>query len=145
VDWVPSEDTLLEARKAEEAGPRYLHRPTTLSRNQLYWWESTRETYAAKSQLARFLEEFASDPESCFQASGVSIFTLDQLQYLQRLARPMIDCVMVQPAKDISAIRAEEIAQVAEARRREAARQEAQRAAPRDPGGLEVEEVLNRG
>lgn len=129
VAWVPSEDTLLEARKAAAAGPLYLHREVTLSRNQLYWWEETRATYAAKGQLARFLEEFASDPESCFQASGMSIFTLDQLQYLQRLVRPMIDCWTVAPAAVLSKERAEEIAKLQEARRVEQARVEAARAA----------------
>ncbi len=143
--WVPNEDTLLEARKAEESGPLYLHRPTTLSRNQLYWWEETRATYAEKGQLARFLEEFASDPESCFQASGMSIFTLDQLQYLRRLAKPMIDCWTVAPAKDLSTFKQEELKFAAEARRKENERQEAQRRAPRDAGGLEPEEVVARG
>ncbi len=145
VDWVPSEDTLVEARKAEEAGPKYLHRAVNLSRNQLFWWEETRATYAEKGQLARFLEEFASDPESCFQASGLSIFTLDQLQYLRKLARPMIDCWTVAPAKDLSQFKQEELKLAAEARRVEAARVEAAQQAPRDPGGLEVDEVLARG
>lgn len=104
IGWVPSAETLAEARKAEVAGPIYLHRPVTLSRNQLYWWEETRATYAEKGQLARFLEEFASDPESCFQAAGRSIFTLDQLQYLQRLAHPMIDCWAIEPARDLAAL-----------------------------------------
>lgn len=138
VDWVPSEDTLLEARKAAEAGPRYLHREVTLSRNQLYWWEETRAAYAAKGQLARFLEEFASDPESCFQASGRSIFTLDQLQYLKRLTRPMIDCWSVAPAMILSQERAAEIRELQEARRIEQARIEAARAA--NP----VRDVLDR-
>lgn len=126
VDWIPSEDTLLEARKAAQAGPIYLHREVTLSRNQLYWWEETREAYASKGALAKFLEEYASDPESCFQASGRSIFTLDQLQYLRRLARPMIDCWRVDPAKDLKPLHEAERAQ-AEARRQEAARAEAAR------------------
>jgi hypothetical protein len=133
--WVPNPDTLVEARKAEDAGPIYLHRPTVLSRNQLFWWEETRTIYAEKGQLARFLEEFASDPESCFQASGISIFTLDQLQYLKRLQRPMIDCWTVAPAADLSREKAEELNLRALARREEAERVEAARRAPRDPGG----------
>ena len=107
LDWTPSEDTLAEARKAEAAGPLYLHRPVTLSRHQLYWWEETRAAYAEKGELARFLEEYASDPESCFQAAGRSIFTLDQLQYLRRLARPPIDCWSVAPARDLAESHAE--------------------------------------
>jgi hypothetical protein len=110
--WVPAEETLAEARKADLEGPRWRHHPVTLSRNQLYWWEETRAVYTEKGQLARFMEEFSSDAESCFQAAGRSIFTLDQLQYLARLAKPMIDCWSVQPAKDLATFRAEELAEI---------------------------------
>lgn len=126
VDWTPAEDTLLEARKAEEAGPRYLHRPVTLTRNQLYWWEETRAAYTEKGELAKFLEEYASDPESCFQASGRSIFTLDQLQYLRRIARPLIDLWRVDPAKDLQPLHQAELDQAA-VRRQQIAQAEAAR------------------
>ncbi len=141
--WVPSEDTLVHARKAADEGPRYLHRPVTLNRHQLYWYEETRATYAEKGQLARFLEEYAADPESCFQASGMSIFTLDQLQYLARLAKPLIDCWSVAPAGDLSAFKAEEIRLVQEARRTAQARQEALRTEHplSDPDGRSADEV----
>lgn len=148
VDWTPSEDTLAEAQKASIAGPKYLHREVTLSRNQLYWWEDTRATYAKKNQLAKFLEEYASDPESCFQASGLSIFSLDQLQYLRRLARPMIDCWTVRPAAELSAFKQEELRLLQEQREAEARKVAAIRAAnpARDPLGrdpVEAEETLH--
>lgn len=130
VGWVPTEDTLLEARKATLEGPKWLHRPVTLSREQLRWYEETKEAYREKGQLAKFLEEFASDSESCFQASGVSVFTLDQLQYLAKLARPMIDCVAVEPAKDLSAIRVAELASIRQAKELAIAAEQAEREHP---------------
>lgn len=112
LDWSPSEQTLAHAQKASVEGPKFLHRPVSLSRNQLYWYEETRSTYQEKNQLAKFLEEYAADPEECFQHSGRSVFTLDQLQYLDRLARPMIDCWSVQPAKDLSTVHQSELEQI---------------------------------
>jgi hypothetical protein len=148
VDWTPSEETLLHAKKAETEGPRYLHRAVTLSRNQLYWWEETRLAYTEKGQLARFLEEYAADPESCFQAAGRSIFSLDQLQYLQKLAKPMIDCWAIEPARDLAPLAAAERKDLEEARNARAAAEAAAREAhpvrdvlDRDP----VEEIRLRG
>jgi hypothetical protein len=110
--WTPDEDTVAHARKASEEGPKWLHRPVVLTREQLRWYEEERAVAVAKNQLAKFLEEQAADPESAFQHSGRSIFGVEQLQYLAKIARPMIDCWAVQPAAEISAFRAEEIAEI---------------------------------
>lgn len=108
--WVPDPLTLAHAQKAEREGPKWLGRPVSLSREQLYWYEETRGAYVAKGKLAKFLEEYAADPEECFQHSGRSIFGIEQLQYLDRIARPLIDCWSVDPAKDLGEIRQEELA-----------------------------------
>jgi hypothetical protein len=110
--WVPSEDTLAHARRAEQDGPRWLHRPVHLTAPQLFWYEEERAIAVAKNQLSKFLEEQAADPAEAFQHAGRSIFTIDQLQYLTRLAKPMIDCWSVQPAKDLATFRAEELAEI---------------------------------
>lgn len=113
VDWIPSEQTLVHARQAAEEGPKWLGRVCDLSRDQLYWYEETRATYQEKGQLSRFLEEYAADPESCFQHSGRSVFGLDALQYLDSLARAPIDVWSVDPAKDLRTIRVGELAKIA--------------------------------
>jgi hypothetical protein len=110
--WSPDEDTRAHARKAEEEGPTWLHRPVHLTREQLRWYEEERSVAVAKNQLAKFLEEQAADPESAFQHSGHSIFTVDQLQYLARIAKPMIDCWTIQPAADLAAFKIEELAEI---------------------------------
>jgi len=110
--WSPDPATMAHAQKAEREGPKWLSRPVTLSRNQLYWYEQTRADYLRKGEIAKFLEEYAADPEECFQHSGKSIFGHDQLAYLDQLARPMIDCWAVNVARDLSEIRQHDIAQI---------------------------------
>lgn len=112
VDWVPSATTLAHATKVTQEGPQWLGRSVTLSRNQLYWYEETRATYAERGDLAKFLEEYAADPEECFQHSGKSIFTHEQLEYLDRLAKPPIAVWGVNPARDLSDIRQSELAEI---------------------------------
>lgn len=112
VGWLPTLTTLQHAQKVEREGPRWLGRSVHLSRNQLFWYEQTRADYEAKDTLAKFLEEYAADPEECFQHSGRSIFSLRQLEILQGLAKPLKDCWAVNPAKDLSEIRQAELAQI---------------------------------
>ena len=132
VEWTPSLSTLEHARKVEAEGPRWLHRPVTLSRNQLYWYEETRAFYQEKGQLSKFLEEYAADPTSCFQHSGRSVFTLDQLQYLETLARPPIDVWQVQPAKEISLQHQADVERLAAERTAELLARRARAETPRD-------------
>jgi hypothetical protein len=137
LDWTPSDQTRAHAEKAARDGPKWLDRAVTLSRNQLYWYEETRATYQEKGALNKFLEEYAADPEECFQHSGRSIFGLDALQYLDRLARPPIDVWAVEPAKDLRDIRQGELARIAQEREEEAARRQALADQPRDVFGVE--------
>ena len=104
-DWTPLPSTLLQARRAEEVWPRYIGRTISLNRDQLYFYETTRAYYAKKGDLAKFFEEYASDPEECFLYSGRSVWTLDQLEQLDRLARPLIDVWRVEPAREIAELR----------------------------------------
>lgn len=137
LDWSPSEVTLAHAAQAELEGPKWLGRPLTLTADQLYWYEETKFVYQAKEQLARFLEEYAADPESCFQHSGRSVFTLDALQYLDRLAKPPIDVWSVDPAKDLRDIRVDELARIAAEHVVEAAVRVALANKPREADGTE--------
>jgi hypothetical protein len=112
LDWTPDTNTLAHAEKAEREGPKWLGRPTHLTRNQLYWYEETRGDYLRKGMLAKFLEEQAADPEECFQHSGRSIFGVEQLQYLDSLARPMIDCWSVNTARDLAEIKRADLEEI---------------------------------
>ena len=105
INWQPSETTLLQARRAEEIWPKYIGKSITLNRDQLYFYESTRAYYAKKGDIAKFFEEYASDPEECFLYSGRSVWTLEQLELIDRKARPLIDVWKVEPARDIAELR----------------------------------------
>lgn len=112
VDWAPDAHTRAHAQKAEREGPKWLGRAVTLSRNQLFWYEATRGEYLRADNLSKFLEEQAADPEECFQHSGRSIFSHEQLSYLESLSRPMIDCWAVNMARDLAEIRENDLAQI---------------------------------
>lgn len=112
IDWVPADTTLIHAKKAEDEGEKWLGHHVRLTREQLYWYEDTRASYFEKGNLSKFLEEYAADPEECFQHSGRSIFSIEQLQRLESLQRPMIDCWAINPAKDLADIRNSELASI---------------------------------
>lgn len=105
LDWTPSESTVQQARRAETLWPKYIGRTITLSRDQLYFYETTRAYFVKKGDIAKFFEEYASDPEECFLYSGRSVWTLEQLDQIDRLARPLIDVWKVEPARDIAELR----------------------------------------
>jgi hypothetical protein len=109
-DWVPKETTLQQARRAEATWPRFIGRPITLNRDQLYFYERTRDYFAKKGEIAKFYEEYASDPEECFIYSGRSVWTLDQLEQIDRTARPILDIWRVEPAREIAELRRLELA-----------------------------------
>ena len=111
-DWSPDDATLVHAEKASREGPKWLGRTVTLSRDQLYWYEQTRADYLRKDEIAKFLEEYAADPEECFQHAGRSIFGHAQLAYLDRLAKPMIDCWTVNVARDLEEIKQHDLEEI---------------------------------
>lgn len=107
IGWEPNETTLQQARRAEEIWPKYVGHAITLTRDQLYFYETTRAYFQKKGDIAKFFEEYASDPEECFLYSGKSVWTLEQLEAIDRMARPLIDVWKVEPARDIAELRRE--------------------------------------
>lgn len=75
--WEPNKDTRAMAARAETYGPRWLHKPVVLTRDQLYWWEWKRADMKSKDQLADFMEEYPSDDDEAFQHSGRSVFDVE--------------------------------------------------------------------
>lgn len=83
VGWIPSEVALKHAEKVHESSPEFMGRNVMLSRENLYWWESTRAEYMQGNNLPFFLTNFCCTPEESFQHSGQSAFDpilLDQLR-----------------------------------------------------------------
>lgn len=108
IDWSPSSSTVAHADKCERDSPKwYGGRTVTLNRDQLYWYEKTRRFYESKGQLYKFLKEYPADDHECFQYAGRSVFTLEQLEAIDRAGslRPLKDVWTVEPALEIAQLR----------------------------------------
>lgn len=101
--WVPSDDTLAFARRAQTEGPKYMHRPVVLRKEQLRWYELQKHAAVKRDELYRFLSEYPAEPEEAFQNSGRSIFSIETLSRLQQQARPIADLLTVAPRAELLA------------------------------------------
>ena len=82
--WVPATVTKLHARMVEDTSHLYCFgRRVTLEKEQLYWWESTRDEYQQKGKLNIFLTNYCSTPNESFQHTGVSPFQTELLEKLR--------------------------------------------------------------
>lgn len=123
--WTPRATTLAHADEVERDSPRWgFGRTTRLTREQLYWYESTRQTYddegrgaefaADGRRLATFYEEYPASPRDAFQSAGVSIFPPTVLDRLKTQESRPADIWYVEPASDIAQLRAWERARAAQ-------------------------------
>jgi hypothetical protein len=90
-DWIPSDDTLAFARRAAEHGPRYMHRPVNLTKEQLRWYELSKAAAVHDDALYKFLSEYPSEPEEAFQHSGRSIFSVLTMDRIESQVRSIAD------------------------------------------------------
>lgn len=104
-NWQPTSDTLAVATQIERDSEPWVGRPLRLTRDQLYWYETTRAYYTKKNQLDQFYREYPSNPEECFQYAGKSVFTPSDLQRIDQAARPILDVWAVEPSRDIAELR----------------------------------------
>lgn len=104
--WEPSATTLAWIDKAVRESPQWFDgrtiRPT---REQAYWYESTRAYYEEKGDLGGFFKEYPSDDEECFRYAGSAVLTLEQSEHLNRQARPLIDVWTVEPSREIAELK----------------------------------------
>lgn len=132
IDWVPATTTLQTASRCELDAPRWLGTSYTLTRDQLYWYETTRRYYEKKGDLGKFLKEYPSDDQECFQYSGRSVFTLEQLEAIDAAGsrRKLLDVWAIEPAREIAELRRQPDPDDAYSRKRAPVP-----LAPRIPGG----------
>lgn len=88
VDWKPSEVALLHAQKVYDTSPEFVGHHVMLPRENLYWWETTRDEYQRGDKLNFFLTSYAATPEESFQHAGVSAFPADFLETLRNHTKP---------------------------------------------------------
>lgn len=87
VDWKPSEEAMLHAQRVYETSRKYVGRDIMLTRDQLYWWQSTRDEYYLSNNLAVFYTNYCATIEESFQHRSKSAFGFDCLEhYRQRVA-----------------------------------------------------------
>lgn len=101
--WMPSDDTLHFAARAQEHGPRYMHRSVSLSKEQLFWYEVHKKAAIKREELYKFLSEYPSEPEEAFQNSGRSIFSIETQTRVANQARPLADLWLVAPRAELIA------------------------------------------
>ena len=87
VDWQPSQVALLHAQKVYDTSPEFVGHHVLLPRENLYWWEVTREEYRKDNKLNFFLTSYSATPEESFQHSTVSAFDADFLARLRDRVR----------------------------------------------------------
>lgn len=85
--WVPTMTSLEHANKVEATSSEYLGRVVRLTRDQLYWWEVTREEYRKKGNLAYFLTNYPATLEESFQTSATSIFDIETIEFYRTMTR----------------------------------------------------------
>jgi hypothetical protein len=82
-DWRADEPLQLYAARAAayvEANPRlrqHLGRGWVLPREQLWWYEVTRDEYKQSNELNRFLQECPADDFEAFQSTNHSVFSVE--------------------------------------------------------------------
>lgn len=87
-DWKPSQLALIHAQKVHDTSAQYVGKTIMLSRDVLYWWETTREEYRQGNKLNFFLTAYSATPEESFQHSTVSAFGAEFIAELRDRVRP---------------------------------------------------------
>lgn len=82
-DWKPTELSLLHAQKVHDTSHLYVGKTILLPRENLYWWERTRQEYKEGGRLNFFYTNYSATPEESFQHSTASAFPADFLEELR--------------------------------------------------------------
>jgi len=83
VDWKPTELSLIHAQKCYDTSAEFTGHQVMLTREQLYWYETTRNEYQQGNNLRYFLTNWPATPEESFQHSGQSAFSIELLDTLR--------------------------------------------------------------
>ena len=92
-DWIPSTDVVLHARKAElfiKNEPfllKHLGSNWQMSREQMWFYESEKNSAERNGILKIFLQEMPADDAEAFQSSGTSVFPAETIQLYDNVTR----------------------------------------------------------
>ncbi len=87
-DWTPNEHTIKHAELIERTSPEFcegkVFRP---SREQLYWWETTRALHSYNGELALFLVNYPATPEQSFTNDARGALPVELLEEMEMNVR----------------------------------------------------------
>lgn len=90
--WIPDEATQKHAQIIERTSPEFNEGQTFHpSRDQLYWWETTREFHRTSNQLNVFYSNYSATPEESFQhanSRGLPFATIEWMRQTSQLGMP---------------------------------------------------------
>lgn len=82
--WRPDELSKAHARQVERDSPKWMRgRTCQLTRDQLFFWEFTRNEYAKNGKTGMFFCEYASSPQEAFRSANSSVFTYETIEFLR--------------------------------------------------------------
>lgn len=81
--WAPSEQTLQMAWKVHQTSPEFIGKAVTLTREQLYWWETSFQEALENNSLNMFLSNYSYTPEMSFQATTYSAINPEVMEWMR--------------------------------------------------------------
>lgn len=81
--WKPDELTMMHAKKVYETSKEFVGQDVLLSRETLFWYESTRKDYQDSGKLNLFLTNYAATPEESFQHTNLSAFSTEVIEKMR--------------------------------------------------------------
>ena len=82
-NWNPSEDTLAMAKLVYDTSPEFVGKAVILTRDQMYWWESSYREAQENNSLNLFLSNYSVTPDQSFQHTTLSAFKAEVLDKLR--------------------------------------------------------------
>jgi hypothetical protein len=100
-DYKPSQLALAHAVRATETSAYWLGYTVKLTKDQLYWWERTRESYIADQELYKFLAEYTADDMEAFQNTTMSVLPSEFVHEARQNLKPQAACIEILPRTEL--------------------------------------------
>jgi hypothetical protein len=85
-DWRPNQVTIEHAELVERTSGEYCASPVTLSRDQLYWWQTEYMQHKKEGSLHIFFSNNCATPQQSFQHSTRSALPLETVEWMRSTA-----------------------------------------------------------
>lgn len=82
-DWRPNQVTIEHAELVERTSSDYCSAKVSLTRDQLYWWQTEYQMHKKEGTLHIFLSNYCATPEQSFQHSTRSALPLETIERMR--------------------------------------------------------------